>query len=636
LSVHNAFEAIGLGQMGHVSEGSLAEGAVARFPMDLEAQCYTFAAFAGDGARDIDLFVTDANNQRVAADTSHDQQATVQFCPSARGRYTVNVRMAAGGGTFALSSWRGSVRGAGAGAAVAQGDGEGGSCQNPLPLAIGQTVTGDTSRGRNNHNGSCAEGEAGEIVYALQVERRMLVTIAAEQDYDGALYLRSDCDDQESEVACNDDDQNTSHSRIAQVLEPGTYYVFADGYSDNEGSYTLTVTGADVPTPQEVCQNAPALTPGQAMSGQTSGDPDIFHAGCASGARGPDHVYRLDVQQESRVQIHQESDYDGVLYVRRACAEQASEVACNDDAFDTQHSRINKILPPGTYYVFTDGFTGQSAGNFTMQADVVPVAGVGTQGDSCQDAVPLTPGQVMEGNTFPARDDVASPCGAATDGYDVVYRLDVQARSRVRLWFEDTDLQQNAVLYLTRGCAPNTPNANVACRAGATSEDGALEAVVERGTYYVVVDSAAPREFGRFRLASRVEDLTALERACRAAPVLRNRQTVTGTTSGDDRFHSSCAGSSRSPENLYRLVIRRRSMVRLALSTTASNYDPSLYLRRDCLDATTEVSCNDDAGDVQHSLIETTLEPGTYTVFVDGFSQRNAGPYSLEVTITPQ
>jgi hypothetical protein len=136
---------------------------------------------------------------------------------------------------------------------------------------------------------------------------------------------------------------------------------------------------------------------------------------------------------------------------------------------------------------------------------------------------------------------------------------------------------------------------------------------------------------------TRVEDLAALDRVCRAAPTLRSGQTVTGTTSGDDRFQSTCAGGSRNPENLYRLTLRRRSFVRLALTSTTPNYDPSLYIRATCTDPSTERACNDDVpGDTRHSLIETTLDAGNYTVFVDGFGSRNAGGYSLEATINPQ
>jgi hypothetical protein len=646
VAVHNAFDALGLNQVGHISEGSLGEGGTARFPMELEGQCYTFVAFGGDGARDIDVTILDANNQRVAGDSSHDAQASVQFCPPTRSRYTISLRMTAGGGSYVLGSWRGGLRGGGIGGTAVANAGEGGAgtCSQPIPIQIGQTLSGDTTHAGSNQVGSClGEGNAPELVYQLQVERRMLVTVAAEQDYDGALYIRSNCEDAQSEPggACNDDDNDTSHSRVSAALDPGTYYIFADGFSDNHGSFTLTVTGGDVPSPAEVCQQASALTPGQAMSGQTSAssDPNVFQASCANHAPGPDHVYRLDVPQESRLQLFQESDYDGALYVRRACADQNSEIGCNDDAEDVQHSRINTIVPPGTYYVFTDAYSAQGSGSFTLEADLAPVAGgSGMSGDSCTDAQPLTNGQTVDGNTFLAHDDVTTPCGIAQDGYDTIYRLEITGRSHVRLFFEGNDNRQG-VIYLTRACGTGgaAANANIACRAGAIGEDNAVDAVLDRGTYYVVVDSAQARAFGRYRLATRIEDIAALERVCRAATPLRSGQTVTGTISGDDRFQSTCAGGSHNPENLYRLNIRRRSFVRLALTATSPNYDPSIYLRANCSDPSTERACNDDVpGDTRHSLIETTLEPGTYTVFVDGFGQHSTGSYSLETTINPQ
>ena len=90
-AVHNTLTTMGVSQLGPLSEGSLAEGATARFPVELDARCHTFVAFTG--ARDVELNVLDANNQRVAGDNTRDAQGTVQFCPTVRGRYTLALRM---------------------------------------------------------------------------------------------------------------------------------------------------------------------------------------------------------------------------------------------------------------------------------------------------------------------------------------------------------------------------------------------------------------------------------------------------------------------------------------------------------------------------------------------------------------
>ncbi|MBI5516319.1 MAG: PPC domain-containing protein [Deltaproteobacteria bacterium] len=641
-AVHNAFGALGMNVVGHISEGSLGEDGSSRFPVTLEAQCYTWAAFGGDGARDLDLSLLDTSNNRVATDTSHDTQATLRHCVTSPGRYTLVLHMAQGAGTYLVSSWRGGPAGG-----ESSGASDVGTCANPIPLTMGQTVTGDTRRARDRATGGClggGEGDEGggdgapDLVYQLTVESRQQVTVAVEQDedYDGAVFLRQACDDPSSEVACNDDAGDTSHSRVSATLEPGTYFVYVDGFGSSSGRFSMTVTGQAVPTPAEVCQDVQVLTPNQPVSGQTSaGDPSVFNARCADRAPGPEHVYRLEVPNESRLQLQQESpNHDGVLYVRRACADEGSELSCNDDSDDTQHSRINTILPAGTYYVFSDAYRQDGGGSFSLEADLCPVAGGNTPGDTAQDAQPLTVGQAVEGNTFQAHDDITVPCAAQTDGYDVLYRLDVTQRSRARLWFEQNDIAEQGVVALVRNPA-QAATTTVACRANVLGEARALDQVLDPGTWYVVVDSAGPRQFGRYRLHAEVEDVQILDRLCRAAPLLVPGRPAHGTTSGSDHFQATCGGNARSPENLHRLRITRRSNVRLAVTSNTPGYDPVLYLRQTCTDIATERGCNDDAGDIQHSLVEVTLEPGVYTVFVDGFSNRNSGAYTLEATLSP-
>jgi hypothetical protein len=64
--------------------------------------------------------------------------------------------------------------------------------------------------------------------------------------------------------------------------------------------------------------------------------------------------------------------WDGVLALRRACLDptgssgpHAAEVACNNDAEDSQHSRITTTIDPGTYFVVVDGFR-STEGSYTL------------------------------------------------------------------------------------------------------------------------------------------------------------------------------------------------------------------------------------------------------------------------------
>ncbi len=642
-AVHNTMVSLGLNQLGHLSEGSISEGATVNLPVALEAQCYTFVGFGSGGVRDLDVTLLDGNSQRVAGDVTHDAHAALHTCVRTRGNYTLAVRAASGSGSYLVGTWQGRAAGGGGGASAASEIVEG-TCASPLALTSGQTVTGNTSEHPSRFTGQCLQGEgedgeraapgAPEVVYTFTLERRQQVTLALETqgNYDGALYVRQGtCEDPRAEVGCNDDEGDTSHSRVSAALDPGQYFVFVDGFGSARGSYSLSYTAQDVPSAAEVCQNAATLAPNTPVTGQlTSQDFNIFTARCGNNARGADRVYRLEVPSESRLQLHEESDYDGVVYLRRACGDANTEVDCNDDAEDTQHSRINTVVPAGTYYVYSDAFRANATGNYTIEADLAPVAGGSTPGDTCTDAVPLVPGTPAEGNTFQAHDDLQSPC-STTEGYDVVYRLNLTGRSRVKLWFDQSDLTNQGTITVTRNCGQL---AQAQCRAGNVGEANAFDQILDAGQWFVIVDSAAPRRFGRFRLNASVEDPQAAERLCRTAPVLASGRTVNGTTAGGtDRFQATCAGGARSPENLYRLNLTRRSRVRLNLS---AQFDGALYIRQTCAQQATERACNDDSTDPQHSLIETVLPPGQYTVFVDGYGQNNSGTYTLETEISPQ
>jgi len=210
----------------------------------------------------------------------------------------------------------------------------------------------------------------------------------------------------------------------------------------------------------------------------------------------------------------------------------------------------------------------------------------------------------------------------------VTYRLDLRSRTRVRASF-GADAEFASVVYLQSTCGDARSELACVTAMGGTS----LDQTLQPGTYFLVVDGADANAFGAASVSLQLDDLGAIETACRAAPMIRPGTQIRADTSGStDRFQASCGGSTRSPDLIYRLQIRRRSLVRL--SSEQTGWDGAIYLRRDCLDAATELGCNDDAGDNRHSMVETVLEPVTYFVFVDGYAQGNQGPFTLDVDIT--
>jgi len=124
--------------------------------------------------------------------------------------------------------------------------GPGDTCASALTLTAQgtQTVTGTTATAANDYRGGCVTNStAPERVYTFTLPAAGAVS-AQSTGYDTVLYLRRTCEDSTSELACNDDatPPGSLGSRIDANLQPGTYYLFVDGYAARSGNYTLTVT----------------------------------------------------------------------------------------------------------------------------------------------------------------------------------------------------------------------------------------------------------------------------------------------------------------------------------------------------------------------------------------------------------
>lgn len=136
----------------------------------------------------------------------------------------------------------------------------------------------------------------------------------------------------------------------------------------------LLPLSAGAQTVGATCGDAPELTESAPVRGSTEGATDRFHASCARNALSGDRVYRLQVPQRARVSLRAAADYDVALYVRRACDDAVSEVACNDDGSDSRHAALDLTLEAGTWYVFVDGYDLESTGAFTLSVAMQSLA----------------------------------------------------------------------------------------------------------------------------------------------------------------------------------------------------------------------------------------------------------------------
>jgi hypothetical protein len=135
-----------------------------------------------------------------------------------------------------------------------------GTCQKPRPLAVKlgssnvQVIKGDTTNSVHQIVPTCnSTSTAVEDVYVFTITEPTGIE-ATTRDYDTVLSIRkedpstpkSECldDSKAATVVCSDDSAPPGDygSRVATLLEPGTYYLIVDGFDDtNFGPYTLRV-----------------------------------------------------------------------------------------------------------------------------------------------------------------------------------------------------------------------------------------------------------------------------------------------------------------------------------------------------------------------------------------------------------
>ncbi len=107
--------------------------------------------------------------------------------------------------------------------------------------ANGGVVRTNNALRQDNYQGSCG-GEGPEEVLAITIRVRAMVTFTMQNtDYDPLIWLRSACDDDNSEIACNDD-ANGLDSEVSAQLNPGTYFLFVDGFFGRAGNGEVRVT----------------------------------------------------------------------------------------------------------------------------------------------------------------------------------------------------------------------------------------------------------------------------------------------------------------------------------------------------------------------------------------------------------
>ncbi|MSP24030.1 MAG: hypothetical protein EXR75_02475 [Myxococcales bacterium] len=131
----------------------------------------------------------------------------------------------------------------------------------------------------------------------------------------------------------------------------------------------------------------------------------------------------------------------------------------------------------------------------------------------------------------------------------------------------------------------------------------------------------------------------ALQEYCNTAKLISATGKFTGDTTGYDGENMGACGGGAG-EAVFYFVLSQPA--RVHLDSKGTSFDSVLYVRHGACKAGPELVCDDDSGGQQWaaSIDFTILYPGTYFVFLDGFTidpnfGPNEGPFVLNVEIEP-
>jgi hypothetical protein len=251
------------------------------------------------------------------------------------------------------------------------------TCGSVIVLpASGGTFSGTTAGASLLASGCSATGEAPDQVFEFVPSTSgvaIIDTCGGDTTFDTVLSLRGqDCADG-PELACNDDfcadaSGQQRASRITPVVNAGQrYLIVVDGYGKAAGDFKLNVV------PPATCSSPPVIpAAGGTFRGTTAGVGS--QAGSCGGAGAAEAAFQWTPARSGVATIGtcgSETQYDSVVYMRRASCAAGSEVACSDDgcanASGAAHaSRIRPTVTAGQrYFIFVDGFQGDR-GEFTL------------------------------------------------------------------------------------------------------------------------------------------------------------------------------------------------------------------------------------------------------------------------------
>ncbi len=196
-------------------------------------------------------------------------------------------------------------------------------------------------------------------------------------------------------VACNDEIDNDEDGLIDLAdpgcaggfgdseIDPDVLPACADGIdNDDDGQIDFPDDDACIAAgwdfEQQLCLAKPVagalIDAGGQFALDTTGSENDYEASCGSTSRSGDQVVFLQLTAPALVTAETtQSTFDTTLYLRSACDDAATEIACNDDGGEGSQSLLSQQLEAGDYFIFVDGYGAGNVGQTVLVVDVQPV-----------------------------------------------------------------------------------------------------------------------------------------------------------------------------------------------------------------------------------------------------------------------
>jgi cysteine-rich repeat protein len=522
------------------------------------------------------------------------------------------------------------------------GDGAGGyTCQSDADLGCGAGVAvvdmtarltrgqavydGDTRMRTNLVRGTCTSSShtAGEVIHSLVLPYEARVAIDVANAFDAAIYVRSSCLDDTTQLACTDEPESFPGSTLG-LLPAGTQlFIVVDGWGSGGGTYTLTTrlqrtlpegSPCDPANPNDACAEStlcasdgagghtcqsgvdlgcgvgvpvidltPLISPTGSItySGDTTSSIHRTRGSCApSTSVVPEVAHRIVLPYDAEVRISGDPSWDEVLYVRNVCT-MTAERFCSDSP-TVPYTRMGLLTAGTELYLFMDGWSSSAVGSYPLFVQLRRRSGAG------------------------------DPCGLGAD--DPVCTAGLVCR-----------LESGGRVCRPSFCGDGVIEGSEVC------DDGNMESL-DGCSSTCAIEAAGP---GGETCADAVRI-----NLVPTSPTTRAGNAAGSTTDATADLAGYCSSTSGAPDHVYVFGVAERSNVSVRLVPGAS-FDGALYVRgglgRACDDPTGEYYCRDAAGaGSAEPIVLEGVPAGTYYVVVDGVGTGtgNRGSYTVEVRTT--